>query len=162
MTCPDAAFMTQSAAFLYEIADESLKKTPEPSLRLPTCHSGRSPTWRSAWTIFGPGKNHRTEFRSRPGIHAGMGNRSRKFMRHIVRGHGFRVGLYGEHFKFARYPSAQGLPKGPRTPGMTRAETSSNIFHASLRAVTSKGWPMAAIQTGPDGRLSSCVPGSAG
>jgi len=37
------------------------------------CHSGRPPIWRSVWAHSGPGKNHRLELRSRPGIHAGMG-----------------------------------------------------------------------------------------
>ena len=73
-------------------------------------------------------KNHRLEFRRRPGIHAGMGIRSRKFMRHIVFGYGFRVGLYGVRLEFARCPSAQDLPQGPRPPGMTRAGTSTSFM----------------------------------
>ncbi len=47
----------------------------------------------------------------------------RKFMRQIVRGHGFRVGLHGGHPTCLRCPAQPVLPKKPAPPGMTNAGT---------------------------------------
>jgi len=55
-----------------EEIDTLKKPSPNQVSGSQPCHSGRPPTWRNVWARFGPEKNHRLEFRSRPGIHAGI------------------------------------------------------------------------------------------